>query len=60
MPTTKRNFKDSTRILRACKAQQIELEILILGTPTGGARNLMTDANIHLLASIGKLEELLS
>lgn len=53
------NFKEVARILRALDLQQKELELLILAQPTGGARELLTEANIHLLAAQGKLNDLL-
>lgn len=56
--TTAANFAGTLRIQRALNAQQVELDLLILAQPSGGARNLLTDANIHLLEAIRKLEEL--
>lgn len=55
---TKANFKDTLRLQRALEAQQIELDLLIIAQPSGGARNLLTEANIHLLEAISKLKEL--
>jgi len=57
---TTANFKEVRRTLRALVAQQAELELCVLAQPSGGARNLLTEANIHLLESISKLKELLT
>jgi len=58
--TTRPNFQQVRFLLRQIEAQQTEVEILILAQPTGGARDLLTEANIHLLGSISKLKELLT
>ena len=58
--TTAANFKEIKRILRELEHQQTELDLEILGQETGGARNLMTEANIFLMQSIEKLKELIS
>lgn len=48
---------DIRRIIRSMENSRSELELIILRTPTGGVRNFLTEANIHLLASVGKLLE---
>lgn len=46
---------DVRRIVRQIKAAQGELELEILRQPTGYVRNILTEANIHLLAAEEKL-----
>ena len=46
------------RILRQLQhVEQPQLENLILATPTGDARNLLTEANIFLMLTTEKLQE---
>lgn len=41
------------------KSAQNELAVAVLATPTGGHRELMTEANIHLQEALNKVTELL-
>lgn len=50
---------DLRRILRHLLLQKDELEYLILSTPTGPVREILTEANIHLMQSISSLEKTL-
>lgn len=57
--TTPPSIQDLRRVSRALEVQAVELELLILRTPTGEARNALTEANIHLMIARSKLEEAL-
>ena len=50
--------RDRLRAIRYLELQQIELELLILQTPSGETRNALADANIHLMESIRLLKEI--
>lgn len=52
------NIRELRRILRALEARQKELDLLILNQRSGAERNLLTDANIHLLASMDSLKNI--
>lgn len=48
---------DLRRICRAIESQRSELELVILGEPTGYPREELTSANIHLLEALNHLKE---
>lgn len=50
------SISDLRRVSRALEVQAVELELLILRTPTGEVRNALTEANIHLMIARSKLE----
>lgn len=50
------SIADVRRVSRALEVQAVELELLILRTPTGEARNALTEANIHIMIARSKLE----
>lgn len=47
--------EDIRRIIRSLEAQQTELDLIILRTPTGQVREDLTVGNIHLLVGIQAL-----
>lgn len=47
---------DVLKLIRALEHQQIELDVLIMKTPTSNVRNDLTEANIHLMAAISSLK----
>lgn len=55
MEQLSKHGNDIRRIIRALEAQQGELDLIILKTPTGGVREDLTGANIHLLSAISSL-----
>lgn len=52
--------KEIRRILQHAKICQDSLEREINAEPTGEKRNILTEANIHLLESISKLAEFIN
>lgn len=54
-----KNHKDVARIERALSALQHELDREVLAEPTGYPREELSTANIHLLAALSSLREVL-
>ena len=46
------------RLLRQLDLIKQELDLMILRTPSGDARNVMTEANIHLMVADSVLVEI--
>ena len=49
--------EDLRRIYRALQAQQGELDLIILRTPSGHIREELSSANIHILAAMKDISE---